>query len=118
MPQDIKSITYKSIDEYFKLDFINAIIEYKNNYSYGLKKNNLLESTSRKIYNIIDLVEEWNDSYIDNTIIDGISWHITIEYNNNHIKEISGKNAFPNNWNQYMHYKELLIKSCENKTHN
>lgn len=47
-------------------------------------------------------VHEWNDEYIDETILDGTQWSLSIYLDKYHVVKIEGSNKYPPYWEELL----------------
>jgi len=103
-----------SLAEHFKLEFLGNrnILEYTGNKSdvdniqIESVPDKLIKEYLNKLFMIID---EWEETYIDNSIIDGTEWELQIIYTNGKIKKYIGKNDFPYNFEYFDIIKNELL---------
>lgn len=46
--------------------------------------------------------EEWEDQYVDYSILDGAQWELRYKLEGQDERRISGSNAYPENWDSFM----------------
>ncbi len=56
------------------------------------------------------------DAYWDPNVFDGEQWQLTIRQGRKHIKDISGSNDYPEEWDHFMHLISVCRKFCEQQS--
>lgn len=114
MFKDIRCLIYEkklslNSTEYFELD-INEdgnMLKYIDN----INKIEIIDDELVIEYfdNLFRIIDEWKHKYEDNSMIDGIGWQLQIIYKNGKIKQYSGKNDFPINFEYIDNIKNKMI---------
>lgn len=97
--------------EYLKID----IQDNKNIVKYLINdKSKIFEVDDYKINIFTErlnrTIDSWQEKYIDNSVIDGSIWQLSILYKNGFQKNYSGKNIFPGNFNNFNQLKKQLLE--------
>lgn len=101
----VKSIIFERNDESLKIYISNkSKILYKD-----ISKtidNNVIFKYLELLFNIID---NWQEKYIDTKIIDGDYWKLSITYIDDSKKEFYGKSNYPTNFEAFERLNQNLI---------
>ena len=89
----------------------NYVIVHQNNKMSGSKvlKEYQVKAKLRKIMNI---TKDYEDKYINDTIIDGKEYRIYIIYNNGKKRKIIGKNRYPEKFSRFL---EIIKEDIDEK---
>lgn len=106
---EIKSIIYENNNQTLIIN-----IGYKNEIKY---KDILGTLSNEKIYeylkNLFCVINNWNPVYINNYVIDGGGWKLSILYDNGKKKEYSGKADYPSNFEVFEMLNQKLIEEVQ-----
>lgn len=93
------------VPEFGEIDLLNKTFKYSKGIldsegSGSAVKNDLSEEQIKSLQKrIADLhLEDWQDEYSDNEILDGTQWSLKISFDNGKSKEIFGSNKYPDNF--------------------
>ena len=93
------------VPEFGEIDLLNKTFKYSKGIldserSGSAVKNDLNEEQIKSLQErIADLhLEDWQDEYSDNDILDGTQWSLKISFDNGKSKEIFGSNKYPDNF--------------------
>lgn len=84
-----------------------------------IKYNNILSTISEEkifeyLLNLFRIIYNWNEKYIDISVIDGNNWKLSIIYSNGNKKEYIGKSSYPNNFETFERLNRKLIDEVQN----
>lgn len=101
---------------------INCIIYENNNQTLIInigEKNQFIYKDISKVINnelvfkylesLFSIIDDWEECYINNNIIDGNYWKLSIVYLNGNKNEYSGKAYHPNNFEAFERLNQNLI---------
>lgn len=108
--KDVKSIVYEIDGQILSIN-----IGEKSQIKYG----NILSVISKeKLFKYLEellcIIVNWDDEYINTNVIDGSNWKLSIIYFNDNKKEYRGKSSFPNNFEAFESLNQKLIKDVQN----
>ncbi len=108
--KDIKSIVYEIDGQILSIN-----IGEKSQIKYG---NILSVISEEKLFKYLEellcIIVNWDDEYINTNVIDGSNWKLSIIYFNDNKKEYRGKSSFPNNFVAFESLNQKLIKDVQN----
>lgn len=102
----IKNITYKYNSNLLIIKINDQSTLTYNNIESSLPNNVIL----KYIESLYKITNNWQHNYINHTMIDGISWNLSITFEDNTTIEYSGKGDFPNNFESFERLNQSLIK--------
>lgn len=84
-----------------------------------IKYNGILSTISEEkifeyLMNLFRIIYNWNEKYIDISVIDGNNWKLSIIYSNGNKKEYIGKSSYPNNFEAFERLNRKLIDEVQN----
>lgn len=98
----------------FSIDFTNIEINLDKaeiRVNDKIKKCN--KSDISKIFmSILEMTQNWNELYMDNSILDGMHFSLTIECQDE-IKSYQGKGGFPSNFNDFVNLIQYIRSEVE-----
>lgn len=108
--KDIKSIIYEINNRTLSINIGEKNI---------IKYNNILNIISEEkifeyLMNLFRIIYNWNEKYIDISVIDGNNWKLSIIYSNGNKKEYIGKSSYPNNFEAFERLNRKLIDEVQN----
>lgn len=106
----IKSIIYEIDGQYLIINTGDkSQIKYKDISSIINE-----EKTFEYLRNLFCIIDSWKKEYINNKIIDGRSWNLSIIYSNGTKREYIGKSSYPNNFEVFERLNQKLIDEVQN----
>ncbi len=115
--EDIKTSIYLRIGGFgpsYKVIIQGNTVKYEYaDFSKKSPEEETFTVSGQDIQNFIDKlnsigIKKWKNSYINNEIIDGTSWDISIKHKDLD-KGVSGRNNYPKNFNDYLEAVRTLI---------
>ncbi len=102
---EVKEIVFTKNNDKLIIDFLNKKIFYQD-IIYNIKED-LLKKYLKKFMNI---TFNWQEEYINNTLLDGQSWEVIILYNDNSFKKYKGHNLTPDNFEVLKRLNDNLLQ--------
>lgn len=103
----IESIIYK--DNYNSLTINDKEIIYND---ISMKINE--EMYLNYLKDLFLIINDWNNEYINLSIIDGGSWNLVIKFVDNSERKYVGRSDRPNNFEEFENLNFSLIKEVQN----
>lgn len=83
-----------------------CLIEGNSCYEKVLSKD--IDFISEVENKLAKIMFEWKEEYIGNRMVDGEKYHITVDVNHKK-KKYKIQNKFPNNWDEFLDLKKLIM---------
>lgn len=90
---NVKNIIYNNNRRYFVVDFNQNQVTY-DNITVPVSK----EIITNYLMSFFNIMVTWKEGYLNNSVIDGSDWKITVNFLDNSNKIYTGHGSYPDNF--------------------